>query len=390
VFENYPLAYCLNVHPTLDVEDFFANIETRATSVLAQSKYADRLGLGLWIPADVTGEILQPKNIERLKGICDSCGFAPFTFNGFPFGNFHQPVVKHDVYKPTWANKARLEYTTQLVDIMHSLLAPRLEGSISTLPLGWPTETPDQKTSDEFFSQSAQHLIQCCNYLSKLEKETGRLIYVCIEPEPGCILDSADDVCGFFDQWLLSGKSTDQQTEILRYLRVCHDVCHSAVVNEPQDVAIRRYNECGLSVGKVQISSAPTIDFSKLAENQKVAALQEIGSYAEPKYLHQTSIDGTLFEDLHLASEHGADRAFGKWIVHFHVPIFAEHLSLVSTTQGEIRKAWNALKNESDVQHFEVETYAWNVLPNRDQFANLETGIALEIDWFLENIANSP
>ena len=32
----------------------------------------------------------------------------PFTFNGFPYGDFHQSVVKHRVYEPTWADAERL------------------------------------------------------------------------------------------------------------------------------------------------------------------------------------------------------------------------------------------------------------------------------------------
>ena len=47
--------------------------------------------------------------------------------------------MKHKVYRPTWYEAARLEYTTRLVVILDSLLPSGVEGSISTLPIAWPT-----------------------------------------------------------------------------------------------------------------------------------------------------------------------------------------------------------------------------------------------------------
>ncbi len=65
-------------------------------------------------------------------------GLKAYTFNGFPQGDFHQPIVKHAVYEPTWLNPSRLDYSRQLANVLVELLEPGQSGSISTLPLGWP------------------------------------------------------------------------------------------------------------------------------------------------------------------------------------------------------------------------------------------------------------
>ena len=97
-----------------------------------------------------------------------------------------------------------------------------------------------------------------------------------------------------------------------------------------------------------------------------------------------------FFEDLHLAIEQHAesDSFRGQVRVHFHVPIFMQTLGVLNTTQREIAECLTALrKNSADggqsttMPHFEVETYAWNVLPQQYQQSSLASGIAEEIRW---------
>ena len=63
-------------------------------------------------------------------------------------------------------------------------------------------------------------------------------------------------------------------------------------------------------------------------------------------------------------------------------------LGVLNTTQREIAECLTALrKNSADggqsttMPHFEVETYAWNVLPQQYQQSSLASGIAEEIRW---------
>ena len=42
---------------------------------------------------------------------------------------------------------------------------------------------------------------------------------------------------------------------------------------------------------------------------------------------------------------------------------------------------------DPDMAHFEVETYAWSVLPESLQVGQLSDGIAREMRWFAELLA---
>ena len=64
--------------------------------------------------------------------------------------------------------------------------------------------------------------------------------------------------------------------------------------------------------------------------------------------------------------------------MHFHVPVDAERLGPLKTTRTELREALTAAKNLSYAPHLEVETYTWEVLPNRPA-VDLVDGLTREL-----------
>ena len=68
--------------------------------------------------------------MEAFRDWLAEAGLLPYTVNGFPYGDFHRKVVKHDVYRPTWHTRARLDYTLDLIHVLDALLPPGVEGSI--------------------------------------------------------------------------------------------------------------------------------------------------------------------------------------------------------------------------------------------------------------------
>ena len=358
------VGYCTNVHAGNSLEETLQNLERHAVAV-ARSLGNDRLGIGLWLPESTAREVIENEGARRLRDRLDSMGLHVFTLNGFPQGNFHAEVVKHAVYEPQWNTAERFEYTLHLAGILAELLPDDLhEGSISTLPLGW-------RAGFKGLDESVNRLTETAKELARLEDRTGKLIHVDLEPEPGCVLDTADDVITLFDR-LPEGTR--------RHLRVCHDVCHSAVMFEPQQEAIEAYRSAGISVGKIQVSACPEIDFDALDEDQRTEAVAQLRSFVEPKYLHQTTVrtgegETSFHQDLPEALEaHGPT---GRWRVHFHVPVFARSLGLIGTTQGEIGACFEAF--DGDLPMLEVETYAWGVLPEGLFREDLAGGIAEEI-----------
>ena len=376
--------YCGNVHPGKTIEEVKQNLTNHTLEVKSKVRPDEQMNVGLWLSATAARELDDRDRILEFRDWLADRDLLPYTLNGFPYGDFHQEIVKLDVYKPTWAEPERLQYTVRLAKILDAILPPEINGTISTLPLGWPVAGDKSVVEDEqFWKLCAANLKSCALSLDQIELETGRNIFVCLEPEPGCILDTWDDVVGFFTQYLLN----DEDAQLIRkHIGVCHDVCHSAVMFEEQATAITEYQKAGIKIGKVQVSSAVAVDFEASTPEQIPAKLQQLQNFAEPRYLHQTSVrvdDKTLFyEDLCNALQaHPEPR--GQWRVHFHVPIFSPTLGPIGTSQAEIGKCFEAIKDSGEpMPHFEVETYAWNVLPESLKESKLADGIANEIAWF--------
>lgn len=377
------IAYCTNVHPGETIDELMKNLDRHAVEVKRicfPPPSATRLGIGLWLSAGPAHEMFESGGIAELRRFLDQRGLEVRTFNGFPYGNFHDRTVKYEVYEPDWRQKDRQVYTLALIDILRDLLPDGATGSISTVPLGWRSSFTD----DSDYIRAADQLLETAEHLAAVEERDEILIHVDLEPEPGCALDTSDDVVHFFESFLLPRAGG---LDIRRYLRVCHDICHAAVMFEDQSQALARYAEADIKVGKVQVSSALRVNFDRLEEDDRYFALAQLREFDEPRYLHQTivrdSTGGTTFyNDLPRALEAlGEDDPTGEWRVHFHIPIFHDRFDLISATQEDIIECLRILHQNRDVHHYEVETYAWNVLPSDMKKRTLAEDIAREIEW---------
>jgi hypothetical protein len=391
--------YCTNVHPGTTLPAIYENLARVSVPVQQQRNPLVPLGVGLWIceAATAAGDA----QWRELAGWLSSHRLVPYTLNGFPQQDFHQPVVKHRVYQPTWWSPQRLSYTCRLIEILDLLLPTGAVGSISTLPLGWPaggpaTGQPLRHPAEEL-QRAAAHLQQVAEVLERLEQERGRRIVLAIEPEPGCILGDCAQLRWFYDRYL-SHRSVAERNR--RYLGVCFDICHAAVMREDPARELQALKELGIPLGKVQVSSAIAIDWDLLDGPQRVEAFEQLGSFAEDRYLHQTSLrpgpvhSVRLLEDLPQALAGVSDprQLRGSWRVHFHVPIFCERLGVLQTTQSEIRQTLRYLQQpHADwfTGHWEVETYAWGVLPPGAVPMELPEAIGRELDWLDHALAGS-
>lgn len=385
---NTTLGYCTNVHAGTSFDEIRANLLQYAVPVKHRVSPGEPMGVGLWLSADAARYALaNPTVLIDLKSWMLGMGLAVYTINGFPYGNFHEPVVKTNVYAPDWTTPERYNYTLTLAKVLAELLPEGAEGSISTLPLGWPAHSggADQDLH-RVKSASAGQLHNLVHELARLELDTGKHIHVDLEPEPGCILDTAPGIVNFFKQYLLD---SPDDVSIRGYLRVCHDVCHSAVMFESQGEALAAYQAAGLHIGKVQISSAVSVKFDGMTGNERLSAKEQLKAFAEDRYQHQTSIrfaDGSkkFFNDLPDALA-AYDMPEGEWRIHFHVPLYVKRFGQLETTQSDIADCLNNLQPVHECNHFEVETYAWNVLPPELAREELADGIADELKWVQEN-----
>ncbi len=381
--------YCTNVHAGATLEQTESNLKTHAARVQEILGRDQPLGVGLWLSASTAESLIQPGKLDAFAELLRVNKWIPYTFNGFPFGDFHKSVVKHDVYLPTWWQPERLAYTKNLVSILDQLLSPGEEGSISTMPIAWGSPQP----TDQQWSLAVQNLLNLVDHLYALEQRTGRLIYVCIEPEPGCLLDTTEGVIQLFQTRLFPAGDAER---IRRYLRVCHDICHAAVMFEDQSTVLQKYSDAGISIGKVQISSAIEIRFADLTAEERQAVLNEVALFAEDRYLHQTTARDNagnvrFYEDLPYAlNEVAANPPQDEtWRIHFHMPIYLDQFGLLRTTQARIYDFLSEIQRFPEIRHFEVETYAWSVVPEDLRQQELAAGIAQEIHWLRQQLTRS-
>ena len=386
------IGYCTNVHAGTDLQNAIQNLENysfRVRDLVGQSvaeaggEQMAPLGIGWWLAEEGAQQALQ--QLTRLRAWFEQNRLEVRTMNGFPQSNFHAGVVKRRVYLPTWWDESRYHYTANLIQILAGLLPEEGVGSISTLPIGWGNPLP----SEEQYSMAATQLSRIAEDLERLFEASGKRIVLAIEPEPGCALGDSATLRDYFTKYLLNDRTADRHQ---RYLTVCHDVCHAAVMREDQSHELQAYRDLGMAIGKVQVSSAIQIDWDALPPDKRKAALDRLQLFAEDRYLHQTTTseanDGSLrfFEDLpELLSQATVESVQGSWRIHFHVPIFASAFGEIRSTQKEIEACVVELANADEAfftGHWEVETYAWSVLPDTLAGTDLAEGIAKEVVWF--------
>ena len=351
------LSYGTNVHPTQDLPGVLAQLDRYAEPV-RRCLDCDRLGLGLWLAADVAHGLATDRDaLRRLHRELDARGLEVTTLNAFPYRGFHDAVVKRTVYRPHWAEATRLRFTCDCATVLAALLpADASYGSISTLPLGWrhPWSEADSATSVVALAE-----------LVRLLRALPRPVRLAVEPEPGCVLDTVDDAV----RWM-AGRVDPQ------YVGLCLDTCHLAVSFSDPHSALQEITRAGLAVVKVQASAALHV-----ADPSCAAARYALAEFTERRYLHQVRElrpDGVVLaaDDLPAPELPGQ----GPWRVHYHVPLHWQPGpdELVQPTSDVLRSVLGAV----DCEHIEVETYTWGVLPPAQRprsDADLVTGITAEL-----------
>ncbi len=384
---EFHLAYCTNVHPGEDWAQTFASLERHLPPLKAAITPGRPFGVGLRLSDLATRQLLQAGRLGAFAAWLERQGLYVFTLNGFPYGPFHQTVVKADVYAPDWTRPERLAYTMRLAQVLARLLPEGVDGSISTVPVSYKGWHGTRAATEAALEAGAAQVLEAARGLARLKQETGRLIHLGLEPEPDCLLEDAAEVAAFFQRLLrLAGPG---EAELARqHVRVCWDACHAAVEYEATADALATFGAVGIQIGKLQLSSALK---AVLGDKQARAELAErLRPFAEGTYLHQVVERrhiGVLrrHADLGAALRHIADPGAIEWRIHFHVPIFASDLGGLTTTQAELIETLGLLRRRAFCQHVEIETYTWDVLPPAMRL-DLPSSLRREYEWTLSSM----
>ncbi|WP_086477271.1 metabolite traffic protein EboE [Arenibacter amylolyticus] len=388
--DKFHLSYCTNIHPGEDWKQTWENLEAALPKIKQQVSPEQPFGVGLRLSNVASLELQQGNRLQEFKDWLDRNNLYVFTMNGFPYGNFHNERVKDRVHAPDWTTDERLTYTQRLFDQLAFLLPQGLEGGISTSPISYKFWHSGSEATDKAFKQGATNLAEVALQLVGIEARTGKYLHLDIEPEPDGMLENSKEVLQFYDAYLLPigasilmeklGCSKAKAKELLlRYLTICYDVCHfSLAYEEPKDT-IGKFREAGIKVGKIQVSSALKILFN---EGDREAIWQSLDRFNEPTYLHQvTQKKGDqviTFRDLPELLANKED--YNELRAHFHVPIFIEQYESLFSTQDQILKVLELLKEDAFSNHLEIETYTWDVLP-KELKLELTASIVREINW---------
>jgi len=116
-----------------------------------------------------------------------------------------------------------------------------------------------------------------------------------------------------------------------------------------------------------------------------------LSSFCDPVYLHQVKVKGAtgkvvscpdLAEALALHRESG--RLQGEWRIHFHVPLYFTAMGAIRSTSTQLTPDFFKSVRECGIEHLEIETYTFDVLPAEMQALGVEASIAAEYQWVLQ------
>jgi hypothetical protein len=386
------LTYCSNIHTGEGWQEHFSELKKNIPSIKKSVSPNAKMGIGLRLANQASIDLSESQNLELFKKWLIENDCYVFTMNGFPYGGFHDTIVKDNVHTPDWTTTERVDYTNRMFEILAKLLPNDMtEGGISTSPLSYRFWWKNDLELEQATRIATKNILLVVDNLLIIRDKYNKVLHLDIEPEPDGILENSDEFIDWYNNFLLpmgeeyfkeKGFSKSESQEIIRtHVQLCFDICHFGVSYEEPFEVIDRFISEDIRIGKIQISSALKVDFS----SDEIAKIEAIAKYDEPTYLHQVvarKMDGTFekFRDLKPALEAFEKGKYAEWRVHFHVPLFLEQYNLLSSTQSEIIKTLNIQKQKPFTNHLEIETYTWGVLPTEFQMP-LNESIIREIEW---------
>ncbi|MEZ6017883.1 MAG: metabolite traffic protein EboE [Planctomycetota bacterium] len=380
------LGYCLNLAAPEHLDDLLGDLAAVSVPVRERLRYEGPFGVGLYLPAQLARTLANdPAQCATLAGYLREEALVPFTFNAFPYGGFQTDGVKREVFRPTWADEARLNYTLDVARVaaqVENALGGVRDGhvSISTHPGAFGAWLSDRS----LLRRCAEGFGRAVGALAALEGEGGPRTVLALEAEPRASAGTSRALAEFLvfarevaGRVLRTERGHDEATAarlIDRHLGTCLDACHAAVEFEAPADALRLAHFAG-PLGKLQVSNALAL----VAPGAHPASVATLLALDEPRYLHQTTArvgDALLrVEDLgELRALLDGPEAEGwlgadEWRCHFHVPVDAAALEggLTTTraTADELVRlvATDLAHWHANELHLEIETYTWSVLP---------------------------
>ena len=393
------LTYCSNIHPGETWSDHFEKLKENIPLIKKKVSPIEPFGIGLRLANTASLELRKQENLEAFREWLADNDCYVFTMNGFPYGGFHNTVVKDQVHAPDWLSSDRVAYTIRLAQILATLLPEGVDGGISTSPLSYKFWHKEDQWSN-VFETATFNLLQVVDQLLQIKKVTGKLIHIDIEPEPDGLLGNGTEFLQWYMRYLLPlgipyiqdryEINEDEASSVIReHIQLCYDVCHFAVGYEDHAHMIEQLRSLGIKTGKIQISAALKSVVPE-SPGERKNFIEAFKQFNEPVYLHQVVArkkDKKLlrYPDLNVALDDALNPEVTEWRAHYHVPLFISSYGLLQSTQSDIEKVLAIHDHSMFTFHLEIETYTWEVLPDEMRLPIAES-IIREIQWVVDII----
>jgi hypothetical protein len=384
------LAYCTNIHRGETWAETFDSLKNYALAVREKVYPHAPFAIGLRLSQQAAVELSERKTVRAFQRWLAKNNCYVFTLNGFPFGKFHGAQIKEQVYRPDWTSPDRLNYTNLLFELLAQLLPEGIEGSVSTLPGSFKSFIQN----DEQRNLIRKNIWACVEYISNVSQKTKRKLHLGLEPEPLCLLENSAETILFFEQLRAEHKNDSRLDE---FLGVNYDCCHFAIEFEQPKIALAAFQNAGIKISKIHLSSALKADPLR---RKTLIALKK---FADDVYLHQViacAANGTkkmtrdlpaaLAEQwkLEMGKHKRYKKFFSEWRIHFHVPLHAPAVAPFANTNDHLLGVLDLLaENPNLCSHLEMETYTWEVLPPELKSRNVVEQLVAEYDWTLARLA---
>jgi hypothetical protein len=383
------LTYSTLVHPGDTWEDMWTSLTTYVPKVKARVCPNDPFGVSLRLSASSANTLVNSRSErDKLKKFLADNDMYLYTVNAFPYGPFKNQVVKEQVYEPDWRSEERTQYTTNVADVLADVVPATISPSIQSAPLGFKPRV----TGSDVVASFTQHVLRVAAHLVGLEARTGRTVTLALEPEPYCFLETTDETIDYFTNHLYSGTAaqtlaklagipiSEAHIALRRHVGVVFDICHQAVEYENITESLQKLVNAGIPIFKLQEAAAMRIP------NVTQKIVDALTRYAKTIYLTQTveKKDGKLTRFLNLEDAFKAWQSNPgprEWRTHFHVPVFLDDLGEFGTTRFAIEEALKFHKANPLSRQLEIETYTWDVLPERLKTGDIVDYVCRELEW---------
>ena len=384
------LTYSTLVHQTDNWDQLWKSVNTYLPQVKARFAPQQKFGVCLRTSAP-SAEMLSQDPTKRadLKQFFKDQDLYLYTANAFVYGVFKKQVIKEDVYEPDWITPERREYTKQVANLLAELAPEGVNPSIQSAPLGFKPKG----TGPDIAKAYTNNVVDVVAHLVQLEKDTGKIVTLGLEPEPRCYLETTDETITYFQDYLFAPQTAEQLAKkagihaadaaaaLKKFMGVVFDIGHQSVGYEDIPASLHKLVAAGVPIVKLQEAASMHIPD---VTQEKVDALQ---AFAKTIYLSQTCQrkDGKTqwllnledaFEDWY---KNPGPR---EWRTHFHVPVFLTELGHgFGTTRFGLEQALAVHKKTPLSTHLEIETYTWDVLPDHLKTGDIVEYVTRELDW---------